>query len=668
MYTKFATVFVAIVTSQPHQGFTKDLTKVGVDGYSQGRTLKDVVRGNFQVNRERSSGSGEVGILRPDTEFKSSELQSNDDHGGVTIRDIEDLEKELNLASPDSDEGSLKHSNLGFSFNEETSAVDGDWDRRVIRIADYLSKEHLSIENFKPSVLRAIVQNPEALRILPREQIIKLTEDPIFQVSLPQEALAAISKVLLDKGDELVAELGAEADDYDEYGFDYSDYEDQLGAGVGDFLSDINPEFLSSVSSDLIVSYIEGLSPSELEEILNNSNLLRSLPPSTLGELLQKLPKDVILQVLNSKGVLELFENSDNNPKIVEIQNMLAPIIVKNLDADLLSSVPNPIIKAHLEIEPALIELFIQSEKLEMLIKKQPEILNEISFDFIAKIFKENPEVEKKIGDGVILSLLDASPLIINKFPVSFLINIARDRPWLVAQFPQETINTLANRHQVFFDLGDKDLMILLQYRPSILMILIDLPDEILVRFLHTRPNLLDILPDNAKPYLRQLVMAERFLSKLTPELLSVMSQHPVIRKMLNKYILITILRVHPTLPEFLEVEEIMEFLPLLEDAWFRARLPCLTISVMSEDVDFIKMVPTHILEVIVTSKRILSCVPARNLETLLSQQVGLSRVSLFSLMNAFTKMPRDKLSLKMMRLIIMEQAPDIAERMIFGE
>ena len=88
----------------------------------------------------------------------------------------------------------------------------------------------------------------------------------------------------------------------------------------------------------------------------------------------------------------------------------------------------------------------------------------------------------------------------------------------------------------------------------------------------------------------------------------------------------------------------------------FRARIPCLTISVMSENVDFIKNVPTHILEVIVTSKRILSCVPARNLEMLLSQQVGLSKVSLFSLMNAFTKMPRDKLSLKMMRLIIMEQ------------
>ena len=495
---------------------------------------------------------------------------------------------------------------------------------------------------------------------MPRDYIVKLTEDPIFQVSLPEEALASISKVLHEKGEELVAELGPGADYYDEYGFDYSDYEDQLGAGVGDFLSDISPEFLATVSSDLIVSYIEGLSPTKLEEILNDSTLLRSLPPQTIGELLQKLPKDVILQVLNSRGVLELFENVEGNQKIVDIQNMLAPIIIKNLDADILSSLPIPLIKAHLEIEPALIELFIQSEKLEMLIKRQPSILNDISFEFIAKLLKDNPEVERMIGDGVILSLLDASPLIVNKFPVSFLINIARDRPWLVAQFPQETISSLANRHEVFFDLGDKDLMNLLQYRPSILKILVNLPDDVLVRFLQSRPSLLDILPGPAMPYLRQLVMSERFLAKLTPELLAVMSRHPLVHGLLNKYTLITILRVHPTLPTFLKPGLIQEFLPLLADAWFRARLPCLTISVMSENAEFIREIPTHILEVLVTSKRMLSCVPSKNLETLLSQQVGLSRVSLLSLITSFSKMPRNKLSLKVMRLMIMKQVKTV--------
>ena len=572
MYFKHVAIVATIVTVVIPSG----ASALNVDKFSQERNTNNV---NFQL----SNGEGYQEMINPVSET----LKHADDI--INIRDIEEVEEQLDLTpetsmGPDDD---IKESSR-LASNGEAEAEDDDLDRRLIRIADHLSEEHLSIDNFKPSVgllsmidtfdklvlflqvLRAIVQNPKALRVLPREVIIRLMDDPIFQVSLPQEALATVSKFLLDKGDELVEELGPGADYYDDYGFDYANYEDQLGEGIGDFLSDINPEFLSSVSSDLIVSYIEGLSPSELGEILDNSTLLQNLPPSTIGELLQKLPKDVILQVLNSKGVLELFVNADNNPKIVEMQNTLAPIIVKNLDADLLSSLPQPLIKAHLEIEPALIELFIQSEKLEALIKKQPSILNEISFEFIAKIFKDNPEVERMIGDGVILTLLDASPLIIDKFPVSFLINIARDRPWLVAQFPQQTIKTLASRHEVFFDLEDKELMRLLQYRPSILKILSDLPDEVLVRFLQTRPNLLDLLPENAKPYLRQLVMSERFLAKLSPELLSVMSRNPVIRGMLNKYILITILRVHPTLPVFIEAEEIVEFLPLVEDAWFR--------------------------------------------------------------------------------------------------
>ena len=44
-----------------------------------------------------------------------------------------------------------------------------------------------------------------------------------------------------------MAAVGSEADYYDDYGFDYSAYDDQLGA-VGDFLSDLNPEFLATVS------------------------------------------------------------------------------------------------------------------------------------------------------------------------------------------------------------------------------------------------------------------------------------------------------------------------------------------------------------------------------------------------------------------------------------
>ena len=127
-------------------------------------------------------------------------------------------------------------------------------------------------------------------------------------------------------------------------------------------------------------------------------------------------------------------------------------------------------------------------------------------------------------------------------------------------------------------------------------------------------------------------------------------------RKFLNKYLLITILRVHPTLPAFITSHEISDFLPFLADAWFRARIPCTTISIMSSDVEFVRTIPAWILEIIVTSKRMLSCIPVSNLETLLSHSVGLSRVSLLGLLTSFSQLPRDKLSLKLIRLIVTEQ------------
>ena len=67
-------------------------------------------------------------------------------------------------------------------------------------------------------------------------------------------------------------------------------------------------------------------------------------------------------------------------------------------------------------------------------------------------------------------------------------------------------------------------------------------------------------------------------------------------------------------------------------------------------------METAEILEIIVTSKRMLSCVPVKNLEMLLSHEIGLSRVSIFSLLTSFSRLPSEKLSLKLIRLILMEQ------------
>ena len=84
---------------------------------------------------------------------ESSLLQSNDANDIVDIRDIEELEEQLDLTpetsmGPDND----SQESTDLSSKEGNDTGNDDLDRRLIRIADHLSKEHLSIGNFKPSV------------------------------------------------------------------------------------------------------------------------------------------------------------------------------------------------------------------------------------------------------------------------------------------------------------------------------------------------------------------------------------------------------------------------------------------------------------------------------------------------------------------------------------
>ena len=802
----------------------------------------------------------------------------------------------------------------------------------------------------------------------------RLFSDPIFNVHLPEEALDSISQILLQKGEEFNADNDVqyqeEEYDYQDY-IDYSNYEDV--ETVGSFLSDLNPEFLASVSPALIVGYIEGASPSDLKEILNNSTLLRKLPVETIGELLRKLPRDLILQVINSRGVEDLFVEAFDNitaeekVKIKEFQDSLAPIVVRNLDAEIIAALPLSLLKLHLNIESAVLELFRSSDKLLLLIKKYPSLLNEISFEFIVSILLKHPDVERKIDDDVILALLEARPNILLEFPISFLQNIARDRPALVANFSEETVSSLASRPEILFQLSDKELMDLVRYRPTVLQILLELPNKILIKLLETRPNLLeiiplsaesnldqviltllnerpnlvpqlptnfllkiaedrpslvgkfsqeiiqslasrpeilfeisneklmnlikhkpsileillhlppnilvelmeerpslldiipanaedslrevierlvrrspaillrfptnflldmarnrprivanfpqevinslaarheilflltdeeltrllqlkpsllemllhlpqsvlvrllerrpsllhiippqaepaleqtilqllqarpdivlhlpdsflkdvaasrpwlvakfpqetieslgsrhsillelsdselrqllsyrpgimrilpdlpssvlsklfrerpnilDLIPVQAEPYLKHILTDNSFLLKVQPEVLAAMADHKMLQKFLNKFTIISLLRVHPDLVQHI-TGSVSHFMKYLEDPWFRMRIPCQTVSLMSENMKLIESLPREILETVVTSKRILSCIPSRNLERLVEQSQGLSKVSLYTLMKSATVLPREKYTLKLIKAIIVKQ------------
>ena len=143
MYFKY----VALIATLVIEVFSNGGSALSVDKFNQERNSKDA---------GSSSGNGGHELFNPVISLKfskSSRLQSNDANDIVDIRDIEELEEQLDLTPETSlgpDNGSQESTDL--SSKEDGNREVDDLDRRLIRIADHLSKEHLSIGNFKPSV------------------------------------------------------------------------------------------------------------------------------------------------------------------------------------------------------------------------------------------------------------------------------------------------------------------------------------------------------------------------------------------------------------------------------------------------------------------------------------------------------------------------------------
>ena len=83
---------------------------------------------------------------------------------------------------------------------------------------------------FLPQVLRSLVLNPSALRILPRPILQRLLDDPLFSIQLQNEALAIVSEVLQSKAGGDGEDVEGESDDFDEYD-DYYDYTELESVG-----------------------------------------------------------------------------------------------------------------------------------------------------------------------------------------------------------------------------------------------------------------------------------------------------------------------------------------------------------------------------------------------------------------------------------------------------
>ena len=75
------------------------------------------------------------------------------------------------------------------------------------------------------------------------------------------------------------------------------------------------------------------------------------------------------------------------------------------------------------------------------------------------------------------------------------------------------------------------------------------------------------------------------------------------------------VLTVHPTLPAHLDTSSLPPLFHFVEDPWFRARLPCATVTSLIQKPGISATLPVSVLENVLTSRRLLACLPASFLE-----------------------------------------------------
>merc|ERR1711915_754961 len=110
------------------------------------------------------------------------------------------------------------------------------------------------------------------------------------------------------------------------------------------------------------------------------------------------------------------------------------------------------------------------------------------------------------------------------------------------------------------------------------------------------------------------------FLRKLPVSLMGSLVG-PDIDDLVTKFGLLAILKVHPTLPSMISVSDYLPYVKYLEDPWFRAKIPCLTISIMSKKSEVLDIIPVSVLEKLISSQRFLSCIPADTFKKLVTRR-----------------------------------------------
>lgn len=435
------------------------------------------------------------------------------------------------------------------------------------------------------------------------------------------------------------------------------------------------PELLNDVPSSVVTNILE-----------KNPGSWKNISPRALSEVFQEIPAQVLSNLITRFVVqipqAELLSAVENI--WTENFSQVFSRIPESVVANIISSIPSNLL-LQLVSDPALINK-LQPRDIENLVDKVPvaqlklvlahgiladkKIIQKVPLNVITKVAK-NLELLSLISDDTLLVVADVFPSLLESIPVASLAHIVKTRPWLIGMLPISLFTSLSpsRLQDILVLISDQDIVNLLTFKPALVNIVAQLPTKLLVKILHSRKFLLTKIPAVAEPFISQLLVDEKFIRKLPVSLLASLAGIKGVEKLVNKFAVISILRAHPSLPTLVPPSLLKPFVHYLSDPWFRTTLPCATISKMSKKAaSLVDIMPAHIMEKVITSRRILSCIPAADLENLMDQRLRLSRLSMVSLIRGARQLPTEKYSMGMIYNFMKKQAPRLGKALVRWE
>lgn len=555
------------------------------------------------------------------------------------------------------------------SETEESSA-------RLISIAEHFRSDPNIAEHFQPAVLRSLVSNPDVLPLLPLDVLDQLLNDPIFNISLPETVRKEVTKLLkvaIEKEKSKNQDMADYEDyEYEDYNIYWGDYGDDA---VNEFVKDLDPEFLKTISPSLLVSYFESASPEVIKSILANSSIIQNLPANTIGQLFQKLPQDLIVTVVNSEGVKDLYMQTAANLTKEEYTHLkswqldVSSQLIQSLDASVLAAMPEFLVKSQLNNLAALTTLIDYPAKLAALYTVYPMLLAEVSDTVITSLLLKKPWALGQVPESLlnsllscslveklaatpgvdlitivstntqslsriltdrpeildciptnILSLLAITPAIINNIPSSLLINLVR-------RIPDSELEVLLSNSPILLQLSPDSLVSVIKADPRLLT---RLPDSTLLEMSHNSPlmesfidcNLVDVLSRHQITVLLTqgpLARSEVLLTLPLSSLLTLASD-PLLVPLLSDSTILDVLSRHPLLLNLLPASILATL--VRTRPWLLAQIPApLVVTIAKRQEIFGLLTDQDLINILAFQPSVLTSLPEPTLVHLLQSR-----------------------------------------------